>query len=1052
MEAVVAIGLASNILQLTECGYTVIRIANELRRSGKETTRSNAETALVAKEMRKLSLKLTKDLPTSNLNQDEEALRQLAQQCVQISDKLLALLESMKVRGPGILNWVKAAIRIMREGRQRNHLQASLDNSRKQLNIQMNHMSQSDIVKKLEQALSITTMSRQDILYLKDHVQTLQKESAVDLINKTEFFNGLQKVVESPLRQIAILQSIQYPRMYERFNNVDPAHESTFDWLLFGAVNESAKHQTHKVFVDWLKGESHPPHVSDVHRKAANEGSIFHIAGKPGAGKSTLMKFLCEQEAAVEHLKTWAGEKHLICAMAFLWRLGDDEQKNLSGLKNCLIHQVLKAAPGLIQHACPSEWESDYTKTTSFDPSGTQAFDLLFRDGRAFENHKIMVFIDGLDEYKGRPTELISNIIRWAAASPTDLKICVSSREWNEFEVGFEGYPRFRIQEWTRNDIANFVSDRFGEMCASSTSVTQQDLDPLAGMITDKAEGVFLWVRVVLETLEQGVLNGDEFQDLKEKVTAYPSELNDLYQYLFDSIPELDRKKAFEALIFTHYGYTSSPRHLLQFKFLADLAKDPDFAMKLSAEPLAEEELRRCLTNTHRQVNGRCRGFLEVRSPEKAMHVGDKEVRFMHATVEEFLNQTHIKMSIERYLGDIDMYDRVCQSFFAFAKSIDTAEFFSQEVEEERTRESEFIKELSDIMGIFVGGPDFPGREKFVVYSKKRFLAFLDNIQKHGVERMQKRLGGEQEIVVQFMANNEHWISPAAQVVPILAAFCLIVEYLDNDGLCDLRTLLIDSRSRKDIIIAATYGMVFDLDSPRAYCMLEVLLRAGMSPNELPDQRVSPNFSEGIWRWVLSRLFLFGVHENVKGRKSSWWWPPDHLQDGAYQYRLIGLFLRYGAGEDFGLRFGPCYEVIGADRHVVQVLATDSDGKPASEDPFSIFVDYQLDIVQYATRNGGLLNLRQLLRYCFPHDYHHLYSLLEKWQTSDTGGDAVAPYNNSSPVDMLVLFPRQKLHLNPQYAAPVFVFKEAPEDLKECFAHSRSCFNDSEARLKKSSI
>lgn len=38
-------------------------------------------------------------------------------------------------------------------------------------------------------------------------------------------------------------------------------------------------------------------------------GGVFHISGKAGSGKSTLMKFICGHERAEEELKVWAEEK-----------------------------------------------------------------------------------------------------------------------------------------------------------------------------------------------------------------------------------------------------------------------------------------------------------------------------------------------------------------------------------------------------------------------------------------------------------------------------------------------------------------------------------------------------------------------------------------------------------------------------------------------------------------------------------------------------------------------------------------------------------------------
>ncbi|KAI0122547.1 hypothetical protein F4814DRAFT_409076 [Daldinia grandis] len=67
------------------------------------------------------------------------------------------------------------------------------------------------------------------------------------------------------------------------------------------------------------------------------------------------MKFLCQGESTFKHLKVRAGEN-----ISFPPRPA------------CLLHQILKAAPGLISFAFPSQWESSNGRITPFDPSGTQ--------------------------------------------------------------------------------------------------------------------------------------------------------------------------------------------------------------------------------------------------------------------------------------------------------------------------------------------------------------------------------------------------------------------------------------------------------------------------------------------------------------------------------------------------------------------------------------------------------------------------------------------------------------------------------------------------------
>lgn len=143
MEALAALGLASNIIQLIECGFKVIMIAKELHESGQEATHTNKNSGFLAQEMRELSLKLMKQLPSSDLTDDQKALSRLADQCSQLSNKLLVLLDDLKIKKPGRKIYiVTGALRNMRKKRERDQLEADLNNYRQQLNMQINKMSQ----------------------------------------------------------------------------------------------------------------------------------------------------------------------------------------------------------------------------------------------------------------------------------------------------------------------------------------------------------------------------------------------------------------------------------------------------------------------------------------------------------------------------------------------------------------------------------------------------------------------------------------------------------------------------------------------------------------------------------------------------------------------------------------------------------------------------------------------------------------------------------------------------------------------------------------------
>jgi len=93
-----------------------------------------------------------------------------------------------------------------------------------------------------------------------------------------------------------LLKSLAFPGMYGRFEAVETAHYETFQWI-FEDPSETGRHEgetcqsTRESFVHWL---------SSGH-------GIFHVCGKLGSGKSTLMKFLCNHDHTKTELEKWAG-------------------------------------------------------------------------------------------------------------------------------------------------------------------------------------------------------------------------------------------------------------------------------------------------------------------------------------------------------------------------------------------------------------------------------------------------------------------------------------------------------------------------------------------------------------------------------------------------------------------------------------------------------------------------------------------------------------------------------------------------------------------------
>lgn len=85
-------------------------------------------------------------------------------------------------------------------------------------------------------------------------------------------------------------------------------------------------------FGDWLRSDS----------------PVYWISGKPGAGKTTLVKYLLSNAKTKSALDVWNSGAVLLSH--FFWRPGSPMQQNIKGLLCSLLHQLVEANGELIEH------------------------------------------------------------------------------------------------------------------------------------------------------------------------------------------------------------------------------------------------------------------------------------------------------------------------------------------------------------------------------------------------------------------------------------------------------------------------------------------------------------------------------------------------------------------------------------------------------------------------------------------------------------------------------------------------------------------------------
>jgi hypothetical protein len=266
----------------------------------------------------------------------------------------------------------------------------------------------------------------------------------------------------------------------------------------------------------------------------------------------------------------------------FFWNSGVPEQRSQAGLFRSILYDVLQKHVNLIPIIFPGEWRKNLELSRNGVPvvfenwslSRLQSsFKLLV--GHACERLRFCFFIDGLDEYDGDHEE-ISEYFSELSNSPF-VKFCIASRPLLVFKDAFNTFPGLRLQDLTYRDIHQYIEDKLkgNKRMKLLTKESPKDARTLVEDITHKAEGVFLWVTLVVKSLLKGLSQRDGISDLRKRLNTIPSDLERLYAHMLRSIEPIYMEEA--SKIFQLYRaaarYRSPSVELIYIALIVDLQR-----------------------------------------------------------------------------------------------------------------------------------------------------------------------------------------------------------------------------------------------------------------------------------------------------------------------------------------------------------------------------------------------------------------------------------------------------------------------------------------------
>jgi ankyrin repeat protein len=291
--------------------------------------------------------------------------------------------------------------------------------------------------------------------------------------------------------------------MDSRQNDIDDAAKGTCEWLLL-----------HDKYRAWL----------------ASDRCLLWIKGKPGSGKSTLLGY------ALKHVLDKSDiQRYAIVLSFFFHNRGSELQRTGLGLYRSLLHQLLCAVPTaagklreVFDQRCrtvgkPGEqWQWHLRELQDFFQSSLT--DVL-------KDYPVWLFIDALDE-SGKESAVtlvkeFKSLLQELQSGSFPLHICFSCRHYPI--VDRDGQLEVCVEHENRADIATYVQAELSESRVLAASTIPE-------MITERAEGVFMWARLVVHRVLELDREGAELPTLERQVDRTPRVLHSLYQTLVQTM------------------------------------------------------------------------------------------------------------------------------------------------------------------------------------------------------------------------------------------------------------------------------------------------------------------------------------------------------------------------------------------------------------------------------------------------------------------------------------------------------------------------------------
>lgn len=382
-------------------------------------------------------------------------------------------------------------------------------------------------------------------------------------------------------------KALGFDQIDARQLNIKSSHADTCKWL--NGMQE---------YLDWLDADKFQEH----------HGFLW-IKGKPGTGKSTLMKFALAQ--ARESMKD------AVIFSFFFNARGRDLEKSTNGMYRSLLLQLVGHVPqlGMIIYSTfrleswSGQGEMQWT---------TEALkDLLTKGVKLLTHSNPVFFVDALDECdEDEVRDMISffeQLGKLAVETERTLRICLSSRHYPHVTVNHARELVLEGQDGHNTDIINYIAS---ELKIGRSKIANE----LKVEVRERASGVFLWVALVVGILNKEYDRG-RILGLRKRLQDIPTGLHELFHdILLRDVRDMDELVfGLQLLLFSQ-----EPLKPEEFYFGVLAHTDPESCEIWDPDLVTQDTLRRFALNCSK-------GLADVTRSRRPV------VEFIHESVRDFL-------------------------------------------------------------------------------------------------------------------------------------------------------------------------------------------------------------------------------------------------------------------------------------------------------------------------------------------------------------------------------------------------------------------------------